>query len=130
MLPAARPARAGTGKMLCPFVRTRWIVVVYVVVALVVSIHKYMLPSKPVEGREQVATEYNNYVIFERSGAHLLAGDDHRDYPDEHWDPFNTVPPLPCCGAADPAPAAAGPSLWNLDNPLVLLGGYCRPQRI
>ncbi|HEY1784518.1 MAG TPA: glycosyltransferase family 87 protein [Pirellulales bacterium] len=107
------------------FFRARWIVAVYVLVAVLVSIHKYSLPPKPFDDAGHCSTEFNNYVIFERSGPHLLAGQDlYQQYPDEQWDLFKYSPTFAL--AAVPLswmPTIVGLSFWNLSNALVLLAG-------
>ena len=105
--------------------RPRWIVSLYLLLAVAVSIHKYMLPAHIVDGTDIEATQYNNYVIFERSGGHLLAGDDlYRTYPDEHWDLFKYSPTFALCAVPlNWLPDWLGLSLWNVANALALLAG-------
>ena len=117
--------------------RASSIVVVYALIVIALSVHKYSLPAKPFDEAGHTSTEYNNYVIFERSGAHLLAGKDlYQTYPEEHWDLFKYSPTFAL--AAVPLswmPALAGLTLWNLTNAFVLLAGLLalpldqRPKR-
>ncbi len=118
-------ARGDEGRRHVTVLPPRWIVAVYVLLAVVISVHKYALPSKAFDDAGHQSTEYNNYVIFERSGAHLLAGEDlYREYPAEHWDLFKYSPTFAL--ATVPLswlPPLVGLSFWNLSNALVLLAG-------
>ncbi|HTU24547.1 MAG TPA: glycosyltransferase family 87 protein [Pirellulales bacterium] len=105
--------------------RTSTLVLVFALVAIGVSVHKYLLPAKPFDDAGHTSTEFNNYVIFERAGTHLLAGEDlYRSYPAEHWDLFKYSPTFALFSVPlSWLPTLAGLSLWNAANALVLLAG-------
>jgi len=107
--------------------RLRSFPVLYVVVSLlavVASLQGLMLGSKTFEGGgETLYTHYNNFVIFSRSHAHLLAGQNlYQAWPAEQYDLFKYSPTFAWLfGPIAAMPVWAGLVCWNLLNAVVLL---------
>lgn len=93
----------------------RTLLLVYILVAVVISIVKYSITPGQYTG-------YNNYVIFKNSFAHLAAGKDiYAPYYNECWDLFKYSPSFAVLMAPFHAlPDIAGLILWSLLNALVL----------
>jgi hypothetical protein len=102
------------------FTDHRFVLAVYVAIAIVVSVHKYSLGDKFLGDRPH--TRYNNFSIFKQSSAHLLHHQDlYELYPEEHWDYFKYSPTF--AFLAIPSyylPDLVGLILWNLANALAL----------
>lgn len=102
------------------FTDHRFVLAVYVAIAIAVSVHKYSLGDKLLGDRPH--TRYNNFNIFKGSSAHLMHHQDlYELYPDEHWDYFKYSPTfaflvIPLYYLPD----LVGLILWNLANALAL----------
>jgi hypothetical protein len=117
------------------------ILVVYVVLAVIVSIQSIGLGSHKFEQRwvgngndimtapeivkqfqGKSYTEYNNYIVFKNSFYHLLACKDlYTIYPDAQWDLYKYSPSFSLfMGLIAWMPDWLGLMLWNLINALVL----------
>lgn len=99
---------------------TRWIVVVFVLVAVVASLKEYMREPHPF--RNGTAFPYNNYRIYSNSARHLAQGEDlYQEYLHEHWDFFLYSPT--CAALFTPfasMPDFVGLCLWNGLNAALL----------
>lgn len=127
----------------------RTILVVYIMVAIVASLHlislgthEFSMPRADDPNRNDIIfrpenlerykglhiTEYNNYVIFRQSYRHLAAGQDlYSIHPTEHWDFFKYSPAFALfMGLLAWLPDAVGLPLWNLLNALVLFYAISR----
>ncbi len=91
---------------------------VYALAALLVAVQK--LTQGP---NDAGYTSYENYVIFRKSFAHLLAGlNPYASFPAEQWDLFKYSPAFALAMAPfSPMPDWLGLPLWNLLNALSLL---------
>src|ERR1035437_9749403 len=85
---------------------------VYVVVAIVVSVHRYILGPD----------DYGNYLIFKNAFSHLLQGKDmYALYPELHIDLFKYSPTFAVLFSPFALlPDFAGLILWNLLNVMAL----------
>ena len=101
----------------------KYIVILYVLFALGVSIQSLMMSPKTVGGGDIEYSNYNNYVIFSQSFHHLKNNLDlYILYPEEHWDLFKYTPTFSAFfGLFTLFPDWLGVNLWNLLNALVLL---------
>jgi len=110
--------------------RSFWALYVFVgLLAAVASVQGLMLGSKTFEGGgETLYTHYNNFVIFARSPAHLLAGQNlYQAWPEEQYDLFKYSPTFAWLfGPIALLPVWAGLLFWNLLNALVLLLAWQR----
>ncbi|GAB2527482.1 glycosyltransferase family 87 protein [Spirosoma aerophilum] len=97
----------------------------YVGITLLASIQQYLLPDQPIGPSVQRYSNYNNYVIFERSFDHLLANKNlYILYLTEQWDLFKYSPTFALgMGLLAFLPAWLGLTVWNLLNTLVLFFG-------
>jgi len=98
----------------------RTLFIVYGLVAIGVSIQSVLLPPHLCNGAWY--QDYNNFIIFRRSSAHLLAGSNlYSWYLAEHWDQFKYSPTFALAmGLIAWLPTLAGLVLWNLANALPL----------
>ena len=103
--------------------RKAFVVLLYVLFALVASIQSLVLEPKPNPENGITYSNYNNYKIFERSFYHLKNNQDlYILYPSEHWDLFKYTPTFTVFfGLFASFPDWLGLNLWNLLNALVLL---------
>ena len=109
----------------------KFIVILYVLFALGVSIQSLMMSPKTVGGGDIEYSNYNNYVIFSQSFHHLKNNLDlYILYPEEHWDLFKYTPTFSAFfGFFTLFPDWLGVNLWNLLNALVLLSAiYYLPR--
>jgi hypothetical protein len=69
--------------------------------------------------------DYNNFIIFKNSFAHLLHGKDlYQLFPDEQWDLYKYSPAFALCfGLLAWMPNALGLLFWNMINSLCLFAG-------
>ena len=108
-----------------------FIIILYILFALVASIQSLVLSPKTNHKEVTVNTKFNNYIIFERSFHHLKNNQDlYVAYPDEHWDLFKYTPTFSVFfGMFAMFPYWLGLNLWNLLNALVLLAAiYYLPR--
>lgn len=108
-----------------------FLVALYALFALFASIQSLVLEPKPNPENGIIYSNYNNYVIFERSFHHLKNQQDlYCLYPEEHWDLFKYTPTFAVFfGFFASLPDWAGLSLWNLLNALILLSAvYYLPR--
>lgn len=100
----------------------RVLLAVYVVLAVVVTVHKLALGSFEFAGRQYAPLQ--NYAIFRNAFPHLVAGQDlYAAFPAEQWDLFKYTPTFALAMAPVAAlPYAAGAVAWNLVNALALFG--------
>jgi len=98
------------------FTDHRFILAVYIAIAVAVSVHKYSLGDKFLGDRPH--TRYNNFSIFKQSSAHLLHHQDlYELYPEEHWDYFKYSPTFAFLAIPlNYIPDLLGLVLWNLAN--------------
>ncbi len=103
----------------------RFLLGVYIFLALAVSIQLIVLGPKHIEGWNHSLTHYNVYLIFKDSFFHLIHKQDLYQYwPEEHWDLFKYSPAF----ALFMAPFAYLPDwfglgLWSLLNSILLFVG-------
>lgn len=96
----------------------RFLWIAFASVALIASVHRIILGDQ----------SFNNYVIFEKSFDHLLAGIDlYKAYPNDHYDLFKYSPTF----ALFMAPFAAMPRnmgiiFWNLLNMLLPVWAFSK----
>lgn len=85
--------------------------IVFTIVAIIASVHRVFLGDQ----------SFNNYVIFEKSFDHLMAGIDlYALYPNDHYDLFKYSPTFALFMAPFAmVPRNAGIILWNLLNMLL-----------
>jgi hypothetical protein len=101
----------------------KYIVALYILLALFASIQPLLLVPKTYNNSEQQYTKYNNYIIFKSSFHHLSEGKDlYAFHPEKHWDLYKYPPTF----AALFAPFASLPdwlglNLWNLLNALLFV---------
>ena len=109
-----------------------FIISLYVLFALVASIQSLVLEPKANPENGIIYSNYNNYVIFERSFYHLKNNQDlYILYPEEHWDLFKYTPTFSVFfGLFTTFPDWLGLNLWNLLNALVLLAAIYYLPRI
>lgn len=103
------------------FLNYRFILVLFVLLALVVSIQSYFLGTK--HFGDLAYNHYNNYEIFKHSFSHLVDGMSlYVHYPEEHIDLYKYSPTFALFfGVIAWMPYLAGIITWNLLNALVLL---------
>ncbi|MGB3077825.1 MAG: glycosyltransferase family 87 protein [Saprospiraceae bacterium] len=103
--------------------RFRFIVVLFLVLAVGASIQALLLPLAPIKEGLQDYTAYNNYIIFKQSFYHLINGMDlYIPYPDEHWDLFKYSPSFSLIfGFFAVLPDTIGLVFWNALNALILV---------
>lgn len=105
-------------------VQSKWFLVsVYCMLALFISIRAINAPEKEMPGYTGKVTAYNNYVIFSNSFYHLSDGKNlYVQYPEEQYDVFKYSPTFALFFAPLSAlPSSIGLSVWNLLNVLVFL---------
>ena len=92
----------------------------YSLLAVIVSIQAIMVGTHTDQGHTY--TDYNNYIIFKQSYAHLVAGKNlYTQYPDEQWDLYKYSPAFALCmGIFGHLPDIVGLCIWNLLNALSL----------
>lgn len=98
--------------------------IVFTIAAVVASVHRIILGDQ----------SFNNYVIFEKSFDHLLAGIDlYAAYPNDHYDLFKYSPTFALLMAPFAAlPREVGIVLWNLLNMLLPVWAFSKlsiPQK-
>lgn len=100
----------------------RVVIGLYALLAVAVSVQAILVGPRTFVENAPAYTDYNNYVIFQRSAVHLV---EHQPlyvpYPAEHWDLFKYTPTfalafLPFSWLPD----GVGLPLWNLLNALAL----------
>ncbi len=108
--------QAARAFLLCP----ETLFCVYVLAAVAVSVQSFLIPPHFCGNYEY--TDYNNYIIFRQSFAHLIDGKNLYDlYPAEHWDGFKYSPSFAMAmGVARYLPDITGLCAWNLLNALAL----------
>ncbi len=102
----------------------RALIIFVVLLAVLASVQALLLGTKTFEGGGEVLyTHYNNFVIYARSHAHLLAGQNlYTAWPSEQYDLFKYSPTFAWAFAPFAAlPVAAGLILWNLINAVCLM---------
>lgn len=119
------------GKAQKIFTHRTFIIILYILFALLASIQSLVLSPK--NNHEDVTeyNKYNNYTIFEKSFHHLKSNQNlYVAYPDEHWDLFKYTPTFSVFfGLFAIFPDWLGLNLWNLLNALVLLSAiYYLPR--
>ncbi len=101
------------------------ILAVFVVVAMVATLGKFMRSPEGPEGRAR--TNYNNYVIYTNAALHLAEGRNlYAEFPAEQFDVYLYSPT--CAALFYPLaylPDGVGLSLWNLLNAVLLAGAIC-----
>ena len=102
------------------FTQPRNALIVYSVIAVVVSVLQYLAGDKAFNGIAY--THYNNYVIFKQSVYHLFENKNlYEAWPQEHWDYYKYSPSFPILFSPFILfPDFLGLSIWNLLNALVL----------
>jgi len=101
-----------------------FILALFVLVTLAVSIHNYLLSD--ISLKEKGYTHYNNYVIFGQSYNHLVQGSNlYQSYPEEYFDLYKYSPTFSLFfGIFNVLPDYIGLPLWNLINTLLLFSGF------
>lgn len=101
--------------------------IVVAAVAVVATLQQYHGGTKkfPTQTSDIQYSQYNNYLIFKQSFAHLANGKDlYSLYPDEHWDLYKYSPTFALLfGALAWLPDWLGLLLWNLINAFALFLG-------
>jgi len=119
----------------------KWPIIIgglYFILALLVSVHVYMLKVEPGVNGYPPVTKFNNYVIFANAHHHLLQGKNlYEPHPLDHWDLYKYTPSFATfAGIFAWLPDWLGLSLWNLLNAMVFAGalwmlpGFNRKARI
>ena len=106
----------------------RWLLALYIVIALVASLQDLLHVPKTYSGDGRLYTEYNNYVIFKYSFFHLVDGKNlYQVYPSEHWDLYKYSPAFSLFFSvfAD-FPDYIGLTLWSLLNALIVFFAISR----
>lgn len=103
------------------FLNFRFILILYIIIALVATAQSFFQGPKIIENNEH--SHYNNYNIFKYSYYHLLEGSSlYRYYPEEHYDLYKYSPTFSLFfGPMASLPDLVGMSIWNLINVLLLL---------
>lgn len=103
--------------------RYKFILILFTVLSIGVSIQALILPPAPIKAGLQDYTAYNNYLIFKQSFYHLLNGQDlYIAYPDEHWDLFKYSPTFSLLfGFFAILPDSLGLVFWNALNAIILV---------
>lgn len=96
----------------------RFLWIVFAAVALIASVHRIILGDQ----------SFNNYVIFEKSFDHLIAGIDlYKAYPNDHYDLFKYSPTFALFMAPFAAmPRNIGVILWNMLNMLLPVWAFSK----
>jgi hypothetical protein len=109
----------------------RFIIALYVCLALTATLQSLLLPPKYVKETGFSFPLYNNYLIFRQSFHHLV---DHLDlydeYPSEHWDFYKYTPTFSLLfGVMALLPDEIGLPIWHLVNMLILVAAvYLLPH--
>jgi len=108
-------------KFLSTVLNYKFIVIIYVILALLISLQSYFGGVATFEGRPY--THFNNFIIFKQSFFHLIHNQDlYILYPSEHWDYYKYSPTFALFMAPlAMLPDIAGLFIWNLINALPLL---------
>ncbi len=103
--------------------RFRFIVILFLLLAIGATIQAILLPMAPIQVGLQDYTAYNNYIIFKQSFFHLIHGMDlYIPYPDEHWDLFKYSPAFSLLfGFLAILPDSVGLLFWNALNAVILV---------
>ncbi len=98
-----------------------FLLAVYTLLALVVSLQQYHLG-----GKSDTATHYNNFIIFRQSFLHLVHNNDlYALYPAEYYDYYKYSPAFALfMGAFAYLPVPVGLILWNVLNAMVLFFAF------
>ena len=101
----------------------RNIFVLLILVTLLISVQQYLLPET--QFWDSLRPQYNNYLIFKYSFAHLAEGKNlYGLFPEHHGDYFKYSPTFAAfMGLFYYLPDGLGLTLWNLLNSLVLFAG-------
>lgn len=101
----------------------RYLVIIYMVCALAVSIQSLTSRTKSYDNSGIEYKTYNNYIIFEQSFHHLKNNQDlYVSYPQEHWDLYKYTPSFSVFfGFFSMFPDWLGLILWNLLNAIIVL---------
>lgn len=100
-----------------------FIAVIVSLFAIAAGVQSILKKSEYYPEVQKTYTHYNNYIIFKNSFEHLRENKDlYQTYPEEHWDLYKYSPTFSLfMGLFAIFPDAAGLTLWNLLNALVLL---------
>lgn len=103
--------------------RHRNIFIIYIIIAVVVSVHLVLQGNDHVfvpDGRAY--TFYNNYIIFKEAFFNLISGRDmYILYPEKQWDLYKYSPTFALCmGSLAYLPDVVGLSIWNILNAVVM----------
>lgn len=101
----------------------RNLLIFYLALTVIGSIQALFIQHRTFDDSGIKYTDYNNYIIFKKSFDHLKNNQDlYTTYPNEHWDLYKYTPTFSVFfGVFSVLPDAAGLTLWNLLNTLVLL---------
>lgn len=94
----------------------------YLLVTILATLQQYLLPNQPIGDSPIAYTNYNNYVIFKQSFAHLLTNQNlYSYYPAEQWDLYKYSPTFALLmGLFAYLPNWLGLLGWNMLNTLPL----------
>ncbi len=105
------------------FSNYRFILGLYIVLAVAAGTQGILLSPKKVEGHPAPVTNYNNYIIFKQSYFHLIDKKDlYIHHPQDHFDLYKYSPAFSLFFSIFAyLPDWAGLNFWNLLNALVFL---------
>ncbi len=108
------------------FKNYRFILVVYVLLAVISSTQSIMLGRKPENAHRHPYFKYNNYMIFKQSYAHMVERKDlYKAYPCDYEDLYKYSPTFALSfGIFSKIPDVFGLTIWNLLNSLVLFFSF------
>lgn len=101
----------------------RVITILYVLIAIFVSVEARLSGMKTFEEGGREYNRYNNYTIFKQSWFHLIDGKDlYVLYPEEHWDLYKYSPTFSLLfGSLAYFSDPIGLALWDIINSLLLV---------
>lgn len=108
------------------FENYRFILLVYILLAVVSSTQLIMLGKKPENANRHPYFKYNNYIIYKQSNTHMMDRKDlYKAYPSDYEDLYKYSPTFAWSfGIFSKIPDIFGLAIWNLINALVLFFSF------